>query len=605
MRKIKILGVAPFESMMDTMMVAGKGRMDIEIDVILMSYTPEIKSLSDYFSTKNADLLRMVNSTHYDAIISRGGAARILDRVNRVPTIDIPFSAVDIIRTLREAQGTSGRIAVVGFPSLIDTTYAVCKTLQLDIALLTADSASDTIECIKSLRDRHYDTIIGGSTAVSIAQSLGMKAFLVNSSVDSVSIAIDMVIEITNMVRKERETSEYFKTLLANSDTAIMAYLDRNSLVFSHVPDNLCDTGSVAELLTRYVKRVLSVGELSLIKTIDGNMFSITGKNIDIGGDTHAVFYLKKIATNMMLKHGAMSIRNFDDMGGQLLELYIEGSPYRQNMEEQIRQLLDINTPTLVVGEKGTGTDAFVSTICMSSNRNMNPVVIVDCGLMDKKQWKSLLGEENSIFAQSGHSVYFRGIQNISPLVQKQLSSYISLSMMAKRNRLIFSCDREEHVGQQLLQYLRDEANCHILRTIPLSARVSDIPRIVHLISGNYDILSGKMETRFSEEALQLLSKRTWLQNVDQLKQCVTAILQKTSSTIITEEEVLSLMHEKSIESNGFEYVEEPLLDLSKSLDEITRDIIIRVLHEEGMNQTRAAKRLGINRSTMWRKLKM
>lgn len=44
-------------------------------------------------------------------------------------------------------------------------------------------------------------------------------------------------------------------------------------------------------------------------------------------------------------------------------------------------------------------------------------------------------------------------------------------------------------------------------------------------------------------------------------------------------------------------------LDLSKTLDEIEHDIILRVLQEEDMNQSRAAKRLNIGRSTLWRKL--
>jgi len=44
-------------------------------------------------------------------------------------------------------------------------------------------------------------------------------------------------------------------------------------------------------------------------------------------------------------------------------------------------------------------------------------------------------------------------------------------------------------------------------------------------------------------------------------------------------------------------------LDLTGTLDEIERRIITRVLREENMNQSAAAKRLGIGRSTLWRKL--
>lgn len=45
-------------------------------------------------------------------------------------------------------------------------------------------------------------------------------------------------------------------------------------------------------------------------------------------------------------------------------------------------------------------------------------------------------------------------------------------------------------------------------------------------------------------------------------------------------------------------------IDLNNTLDEIVSDIIYIVLKEENYNQSRASKRLGISRSTLWRKLK-
>ena len=44
-------------------------------------------------------------------------------------------------------------------------------------------------------------------------------------------------------------------------------------------------------------------------------------------------------------------------------------------------------------------------------------------------------------------------------------------------------------------------------------------------------------------------------------------------------------------------------LDLNRTLDEISQDVALRVLKETGGNQTAAAKRLGISRTTLWRLL--
>ena len=50
--------------------------------------------------------------------------------------------------------------------------------------------------------------------------------------------------------------------------------------------------------------------------------------------------------------------------------------------------------------------------------------------------------------------------------------------------------------------------------------------------------------------------------------------------------------------------VQDTSIDLDRPLDEIIRDVVLRVYEAENMNQTHTAKRLGISRSTLWRMLK-
>ena len=45
-------------------------------------------------------------------------------------------------------------------------------------------------------------------------------------------------------------------------------------------------------------------------------------------------------------------------------------------------------------------------------------------------------------------------------------------------------------------------------------------------------------------------------------------------------------------------------LDLGRTMEEINQDVALRVLEETGGNQTAAAKRLGISRTTLWRMVK-
>jgi propionate catabolism operon transcriptional regulator len=69
----------------------------------------------------------------------------------------------------------------------------------------------------------------------------------------------------------------------------------------------------------------------------------------------------------------------------------------------------------------------------------------------------------------------------------------------------------------------------------------------------------------------------------------------------ITVEDVTSILSQADFKPKA--HYDTPSIDLSKTLDEISVEVINLVLAEEKNNQSRAAKRLGISRSTLWKKL--
>ena len=78
------------------------------------------------------------------------------------------------------------------------------------------------------------------------------------------------------------------------------------------------------------------------------------------------------------------------------------------------------------------------------------------------------------------------------------------------------------------------------------------------------------------------------------------------SGQIITAEDVRRILgKERHGGAVAFQEENSPApLDLNRTLQEIERDVALRVLEESGGNQTAAAKRLGISRTTLWRLLK-
>ena len=72
------------------------------------------------------------------------------------------------------------------------------------------------------------------------------------------------------------------------------------------------------------------------------------------------------------------------------------------------------------------------------------------------------------------------------------------------------------------------------------------------------------------------------------------------TSTYVSEETVRYVLDQECKLDNTVQ----TFLDSNHTLDEMVKDIVLSVFHDENMNQSRTAKRLGISRTTLWRMLK-
>ena len=104
----------------------------------------------------------------------------------------------------------------------------------------------------------------------------------------------------------------------------------------------------------------------------------------------------------------------------------------------------------------------------------------------------------------------------------------------------------------------------------------------------------------FTPEALSLLMSYQWPDNFMQLKRVLAELVMLTSTAYIQQDTVY-----EAIEKEKRQYVPTTadFFDYNRSLNEMTREIVKVVLSQCGGNQTLAAKRLGIGRTTLWRYL--
>ena len=139
----------------------------------------------------------------------------------------------------------------------------------------------------------------------------------------------------------------------------------------------------------------------------------------------------------------------------------------------------------------------------------------------------------------------------------------------------------------------------------PLRDRKEDLLNLITLYLSEFQGIYGKPVTGFKNEAMDQLLSYNWPGNMKQLKRVLEELYLQSPSYYISDRQVWEILEK---EKRIFD-VEDmphslPVLDLTQPLSTITRDVVRIVLQQENMNKTKAAERLGIGRSTVWRMLK-
>ena len=139
----------------------------------------------------------------------------------------------------------------------------------------------------------------------------------------------------------------------------------------------------------------------------------------------------------------------------------------------------------------------------------------------------------------------------------------------------------------------------------PLRDRKEDLLNLITLYLGELREFYNKPVTGFKNEAIDRLLAYEWPGNMAQLKRVLEELCTQASSYYVSERQVCEVLEkENRILSPEVNPHNLPNIDLTQPLNTITSDVVRIVLHQENMNQTKTAERLGIGRSTLWRILK-
>jgi DNA-binding NtrC family response regulator len=290
---------------------------------------------------------------------------------------------------------------------------------------------------------------------------------------------------------------------------------------------------------------------------------------------------------------------------------------------ELARQVAPTDCNVLVVGESGTGKELFARYLHQQSGRHAGPYVAVNCGAFSKDLLANeLFGHEKDAFtgahsqkkglieSASGGTLFLDEVTEMSPEMQVKLLRVIQekevlrlgatqpikvdIRVIAATNRDLAEAVRSGMLRQDL--YFR--LNVVTLSIPPLAQRRGDIPLLAHYFLQKYAVQMKKSLSGIAPAVMEALQTYDYPGNVRELENIIARGCAVSSGDSIE----LAHLSEDLRQQSGI--VLPGKGEKFPTLEQQERTYIRWVLNEFDGNQTAAAAALGINRSSLWRKLK-
>ena len=149
---------------------------------------------------------------------------------------------------------------------------------------------------------------------------------------------------------------------------------------------------------------------------------------------------------------------------------------------------------------------------------------------------------------------------------------------------------------------LVDMLNCLMLQMPPLRSHLQDIPRLSGLYISTLNMRNARAVIGFEPEANLCMTEYSWPGNYDQFCRVLDELVLHTTTPYISVETVRDQLKRECTFYPGA-VPQTHALPVDLTLEEIERIAVQQALQAENGNQKRAAERLGISRTTLWRML--
>ena len=572
-----------------------------------------------------------------EVIVSRGGTATLIKKNVNIPTVHIQVTVMDVLRALRQCGEYPEKIGIAGFENVIYGCEDLATLLGItfiEIPLKDEEEASDKISAAVQ---NGVQLIVGDAISTKIAVRMGVQGALIQSGKEAIYKAINEAELIARIRREEQEKSELLYTVIDTSTEGIIATdISKKITIFNPMAEKIFQVSHL-EAIGQQLQAVIPqfallgsddfMGKMADVQRIGDKTLTIKQSLIKVKDETIGIIYnfqnvsqLQQLEQNVRKKLHAKGLVARIEMAD-----IVGSSPACEALKRKATKYALTQSTILITGESGTGKEMLVQSIHNVSTRANGPFVAINCAALPESLLESELfgyaegaftgakkgGRQGLFELAHGGTLFLDEIGEIPLALQSRLLRVlqekavmhlggdtvipVDVRIIAATNQNLAKLIQENKFRQDLYYRL------NILRIhMPiLRDRIEDIPLLAKEMIKTMSHSNGRI-TGIQLEAREYLKRCEWPGNIRQLANTMERAMLLSNGSTITRQDIIEAYDEKG-ESAGDKPKDKN--EGKDSLMMVEHDTLMRVLAEEEYNYSRAATRLGIHRTTLWRKL--
>ena len=289
-----------------------------------------------------------------------------------------------------------------------------------------------------------------------------------------------------------------------------------------------------------------------------------------------------------------------------------------QEVFELISDIADTDSTVLIQGESGTGKELIARAIHFNSHRKNKPFVVANCSAYSQNLLESeLFGHEKGSFTgairrkigrfelANGGTIFLDEIGEVSPptqiLLLRVLQDHrfervggeetleVDVRVIAATNKNL----TEEMKKGTFREDLYYRLNVIPIFVPPLRERKDDIPLLASYFLQKFSRERGKEVTSFSPEVIEILLAHSWPGNVRELENVIDHAIIISKQDKVLAKDLPQFFFQKPLPPQEF-----------TTLQDYEKNLILKTLQDTNWNKHKTSKKLNINRSTLYGKIK-